>query len=85
MSKKRAQQEYRSEGLRISGENFTAYDHIKTLPIYAVKNISTAAAEKEWKNEAGAYSPFLSDFVAVKINPGRPSPFSRLRFCFSWF
>jgi hypothetical protein len=27
------------EGLRISGENFTTYDKIKTIPLYAVKNI----------------------------------------------
>lgn len=27
------------EGLRISGENFAVYDKIKTIPIYAVKNI----------------------------------------------
>ncbi len=27
------------EGLRISGENFTSYDKIKTIPLYAVKNI----------------------------------------------
>jgi hypothetical protein len=27
------------QGLRISSENFTAYDKIKTIPVYAVKNI----------------------------------------------
>jgi len=27
------------EGLRISSENFTTYDKIKTIPVYAVKNI----------------------------------------------
>lgn len=27
------------QGLRVSGENFTAYDKIKTIPLYAVKNI----------------------------------------------
>ncbi len=27
------------EGLRVSAENFAAYDNIKTLPIYAIKNI----------------------------------------------
>jgi predicted AAA+ superfamily ATPase len=27
------------EGLRISSENFTIYDKIKTIPVYAVKNI----------------------------------------------
>jgi predicted AAA+ superfamily ATPase len=27
------------EGLRISGENFAVYDKIKTIPIYALKNI----------------------------------------------
>ncbi|MCK5058693.1 MAG: ATP-binding protein [Candidatus Aminicenantes bacterium] len=30
------------EGLRISGENFGAYDNIKTIPIYAVRNILQA-------------------------------------------
>ena len=38
------------EGLRISGENFTTYDKIKTIPVYAVKNILHTDAQVPMAN-----------------------------------
>jgi len=38
------------EGLRISSENFTTYDKIKTIPVYAVKNILHTDAQVPMAN-----------------------------------
>jgi predicted AAA+ superfamily ATPase len=38
------------EGLRISSENFTTYDKIKTIPVYAVKNILHTDAQVQMAN-----------------------------------